>query len=93
MSTLSLKESYHRLISLAEKCDGMATRHDHGTTFLPPKISSAALRDFACHVENAIKAISPAALQAIEPLLIVKPIGTSALPPNADSQPWLRKHR
>jgi hypothetical protein len=62
---MTLKAIYLALIGIAEQADALAARHDQGAAVLPQRISATALRDFACHVENAIKAISPATLQAI----------------------------
>jgi hypothetical protein len=62
---MDLKTVYHRMLDLAEQCDRLASRHHAGTALLPPGMSAVACRDFATHVENAIKSLSPATLEAI----------------------------
>jgi hypothetical protein len=62
---MTLSQIWHQIIGMAEACGSLATQHDHGTAFLPRKISSAALRDLAYAGEHNVKMLSPSTLITI----------------------------
>jgi hypothetical protein len=58
MTELSLRDIFHRIVDIGEQADNLArVQTNHACTM--------GLRDLAIHIENSIRAISPATLQAI----------------------------